>query len=154
MANNGCRAWCGTTLVASIIIGLFLVLGVYLILRKLNQKSNSKGRMSSMDSAGAEVSESDLYKAIKSGGSTPVVAMIFANGCGHCEAMKPDFKKAAGDLQGKATLVMVEGPKCKKLTEENQIQGFPTMILYKRGKKADMAVGRRSYDDILKFAKQ
>lgn len=164
MANN-CKRWCGTTLVASIIVGLFLVLGVYLILRKINNSkcngnnsdnsnsnSNSNSNKNKMSGGGGgveEVDEAKMDKLVKSG--KPTVAMVYADWCSHCQEMKPDFMAAAKEMGNKVNCVMMEGPKAQSFAKKHEIEAYPCMMKFKGGKMKEKVLGRRDKDAIKAF---
>lgn len=149
---TSCKTWCGLTLVASLLLGLVILLAIYLLVRKITCKTGGGSTLSTRSPKGAtEVSEDQANKLIN--GSTPVVIMVYADWCGHCKAMKPDFISVAKKMSSMANFVMVNGAKAKIMTQENGIDGFPCMLKYVGGKRVGKLMGRQSEDAIKSFAK-
>ena len=64
----------------------------------------------------------------------PTLVDFFAEWCGPCKMMAPilkDVKKETGDS---VTIIKVDVDKSPQAANEYQVQGVPTLILFKNGK--------------------
>ncbi|KAF5293841.1 hypothetical protein FQR65_LT10979 [Abscondita terminalis] len=86
--------------------------------------------------------------------SNPTLVMFYAPWCGHCKRMKADFSKAAEELQEEGhdgRLALFDCTKNPKITEEFQIDGYPTIKLFVAGRYVKDYGGNRSLPDLKKF---
>ena len=65
----------------------------------------------------------------------PVLVDFWAPWCGPCQAMAPQFEKAAGRLEPSVRLAKVNTEEEQELASRFAIRGIPTMILLKHGKE-------------------
>ena len=63
--------------------------------------------------------------------------MDFFLGCGHCKRSKPEFVKAAAhfkdDIKHEFAAVDCTSDNCKQTCSDNNVDGFPTFVLFKYG---------------------
>lgn len=64
----------------------------------------------------------------------PVLVDFHAEWCGPCKTMAPELKKFAQSNQEKVRVLKVDIDKNQPTANEFQIQGVPTLILFKNGK--------------------
>lgn len=64
----------------------------------------------------------------------PVLVDFHAQWCGPCKQMAPELKRFADIHKQTVRVLKVDIDKNPKITSELNIQGVPTLILYKKGK--------------------
>lgn len=67
-------------------------------------------------------------------GNTPVLVDFTATWCGPCKMMAPILEQVAGELGNTVKIVKVDVDKNPQAAAHFQIQGVPTLILFKEGK--------------------
>lgn len=70
-----------------------------------------------------------------------VLVDFWAPWCGPCRTQGPIVEKVAGQLQGKAVVAKVNVDEDQAVAEKYNIQGIPTLIVFKDGKPAKQFVG-------------
>lgn len=80
---------------------------------------------------------------------------FFAPWCGHCKRMAPTWDDLAGKFIGN-NMVKIAKVDCtvsdnKELCSEQEVNGFPTIYIYKDGIKQSEYLGSRSLEDLYDF---
>jgi protein disulfide-isomerase A1 len=98
------------------------------------------------------------YDQIVLDDSKDVLIEFYAPWCGHCKALAPKYDILAGMYvkQGLSEKVTVAKVDATANDVPDEIQGFPTIKLYKAGDKSNPVTysGSRSIEDLIKFVKE
>lgn len=79
------------------------------------------------------------------------VILYYAEWCGHCQRFKPEWAKLKDELEKKGMKwAEYESEKDGQKMEEENIEGFPTIIILMNGKKNEYN-GQRTSSDIMNF---
>jgi len=83
------------------------------------------------------------------------MVLFFAPGSSHCKTMKKDYEKAAKELRkGDVFLGKVDASKNKELADEYNVEGYPTIMLYRKGIKVETYAGGRTSEELITYMRQ
>uniref|UniRef100_A0A182R1Z7 Thioredoxin domain-containing protein n=1 Tax=Anopheles funestus TaxID=62324 RepID=A0A182R1Z7_ANOFN len=102
-----------------------------------------------------QLSEGDFAHAIAKG---VTVVKFYAPWCGHCMRLAPTWEQLAEKLAARDD-VKIAKVDCtvdanKELCGEQEVNGYPTVFLYREGEKVTEYFGHRSLDDLHEFVMQ
>jgi thioredoxin len=63
----------------------------------------------------------------------PVLVDFYATWCGPCQMMSPILEQVGVQMKNRLQIVKIDTDKYPHLASQYQIQGLPTMILFKKG---------------------
>lgn len=82
-----------------------------------------------------------------------VICMYFWTHCGHCMDFAPLWSKVTSKYSKSLTIVNIELESMKKLSPKYQISAFPTIIVYKDGKRYMEYTNGRTEKELHAFLK-
>ncbi len=86
----------------------------------------------------------------------PVLVDFFASWCGPCKMMEPILKDVKSDVGDAIKMIKLDVDKNRQTANQYQIQGVPTLILFKHGnpvwRKSGVVSKNEVRDIIKKFA--
>ncbi len=85
-----------------------------------------------------------------------VLLDIFATWCGPCKMLMPIIDQVADHFKndGKVNIVKMDGDQNGQYLENNDVNSYPTVILYKDGEEVERFVGFKDKDFIVNFIKK
>ena len=83
----------------------------------------------------------------------PVVVDVWADWCGPCKMLAPQFNAAAEELKGKARFAKLNADKNQKIMRRYNVKSLPTLLFFKDGQLVARASGVMSKNAILKQVK-
>ncbi|KAL3321228.1 Protein disulfide-isomerase A3 [Cichlidogyrus casuarinus] len=85
-----------------------------------------------------------------------VLVKFYAEWCGHCQRMAPEFAEAAKTLKENdppVQLVKVNCPNHQSVCEKYSVSGYPTLKIFRNGEFSEDYNGGRTANDIVRYMK-
>lgn len=82
-----------------------------------------------------------LFDAVITNASVPVVVDFWAVWCGPCHMMAPEIEKVAQRTAGRALVLKVDTDANPELSQRYQIRSIPTIAIFQDGREATRAAG-------------
>mmetsp|Transcript_28148 Transcript_28148/g.46317 ORF Transcript_28148/g.46317 Transcript_28148/m.46317 type:complete len:237 (-) Transcript_28148:115-825(-) len=77
---------------------------------------------------------------------------FYAPWCGHCKRLAPVWEEVATALKGEVNVAKVDVTQNRALGKQYNIKGFPTLLLFRRGKMVKYS-GQRNKEAMIEYAK-
>ena len=87
-------------------------------------------------------------------GDVPVLVDFWAEWCGPCKMMAPQFAQAAQLLEPEARLAKLDTEAEPQIAAQFNIRGIPTLILFRAGREVARQSGAMSAQDIVRWFRQ
>lgn len=79
-------------------------------------------------------SEKGSFQTLIHESEAPVLVDVYSENCGPCHAMKPVLKELKQKLGDGVRIIKIDGYRNLAFMEDYQIQAFPTLLLFHKGK--------------------
>ncbi|TMJ60719.1 MAG: thioredoxin TrxC [Alphaproteobacteria bacterium] len=84
----------------------------------------------------------------------PLLIDFWASWCGPCQAMAPEFERAAAALEPEVRLVKVNVDEEPVLAQKFQVRSIPTLVLALHGRELARSAGARSAAQLVEWVRR
>lgn len=99
------------------------------------------------------VDEAGLARHMRHDG-IPLLVDVWANWCGPCRAMAPQFQQAAAQLEPHMRLLKLDADTASETMSRHGISSIPTLLLFAGGQLKARQAGAMSAPQIVQWARQ
>jgi thioredoxin 2 len=83
----------------------------------------------------------------------PVLVDFWADWCGPCRQMAPEFAKAAKMMSSEVRFAKLDTQTAPEVVQMYGIRGIPALILFKEGQEVARKAGAQHHEDIVNWVK-
>jgi thioredoxin 1 len=83
----------------------------------------------------------------------PVLVDFYAEWCGPCKVQSPILKEIASEMGDKVKIIKIDVDKNQQIATQYNIQGVPTLMLFKNGNTVWRQSGVSSKDELKQILK-
>lgn len=113
-----------------------------------DEKENSEGKIEPVFTLTGDSFKHGVEKGV-------TFIKFFAPWCGHCKRLAPTWEELGKKFFGNDNVNIVKVDctltSSKQLCNDQEVDGFPTLFLYKDGQKVSEYNGSRTLDDLYEF---
>jgi thioredoxin len=112
--------------------------------------AGASGAGASFDDAGKTVVVTDdtFAREVLGAGGLPALVDFWAAWCGPCRALAPVLDQLAAESRGRYRIAKLNVDENKRTAAQFQIQGIPTLLIFKNGQLVDRLVGAHPKQEI------
>jgi thioredoxin 2 len=92
--------------------------------------------------------DDDDFSVVVEKAFLPVVVDLWAPWCGPCRMISPALEDVARRLRGRMKLVKVNVDESPATARRFEVQGIPTLLMFRRGQLIDRSVGARGAEHL------
>ena len=94
----------------------------------------------------------DVFDTFVGKSELPVIVDFWADWCGPCHAMAPQFERAAQELKTQARFAKLNTEEAQGIAARYGIRSIPTLIKFRKGQEVSRLAGARDARSIAQWA--